>query len=490
MRAWLCAYAAALSLTGASAAAQSMQDMPGMQTPSQTRPAQPPQHRRRHHSAPQTAPAPSTPPAPPHEQEQPSQQAPNEMQSAPHSAPHMDDDQMQAMAHAQTPMGEAMRMSGALGPYAMSREASGTSWQPDAGAHEGVHIHNGAWMLMTHALINGVYDWQDGPRGGDKAFLAGMIMGMARRDFANGDALQLRAMLSPDPFMGASGYPLLFQTGETADGLTPLVDRQHPHDLFMELSASFSHRLSDADSVFVYAGLPGEPAFGPPAFMHRMSAMDSPEAPITHHWLDSDHVTFGVVTGGWVHGDWKLEASRFRGREPDQHRYDIETGDLDSSAVRVSWNPTQNWSLQASWADVASPEQLHPEQNETRWSASAIYTHALGEHGWWSATGAFGAKQRSDGVTLDAWLAEAALHPNQSWTVFTRAESIETDELAPGVHRVGRLSLGAIRDWRIHAHAVFGVGALVEAHFTPSALDASYDGEPLGAMGFVRLKIS
>ncbi len=154
-------------------------------------------------------------------------------------------------------------------------------------------------------------------------------MGMARRDFGNGDALQLRAMLSPDPLMGASGYPLLFQTGETADGVTPLVDRQHPHDLFMELSASYSHRLSGADSVFVYAGLPGEPAFGPPAFMHRMSAMDSPEAPITHHWLDSDHITFGVVTGGWVHGDWKIEASRFRGREPDQHRYDIETGALE-----------------------------------------------------------------------------------------------------------------------------------------------------------------
>ena len=114
----------------------------------------------------------------------------------------------------------------------------------------------------------------------------------------------------------------------------------------------------------------------------------------------------------------------------------------------------------------------------------------VGDGGWWSATGAFGRKQRSDGVTLDAWLAEAALHPNQSWTIFTRAETVETDELAPGVHSVARLSLGAIRDWRIHEHAVFGLGALVEAHFTPRALDTSYGGDPRGAMGFVRLKIS
>jgi hypothetical protein len=196
------------------------------------------------------------------------------------------------------------------------------------------------------------------------------------------------------------------------------------------------------------------------------------------------------VTGGWVHGDWKLEASRFHGREPDQHRYDIETGALDSTAARATWNPTPNWSLQASWADVHSPEQLQPDENETRWSASAIYTQQVGDHGWWSATGAFGRKQRSDGVALDAWLAEAALHPNERWTVFARAESVQTDELALGVHTVTRLSFGAIRDWRIHEHAVFGVGALIEDHLTPSALDASYDGDPLGAMGFVRLKIS
>jgi hypothetical protein len=403
-------------------------------------------------------------------------------------------DQMPHDQHGQDEHAARMAsMSGLFGPYAMGRDASGTAWQPDVSSHGGVHAHSGAWMFMGHALLNGVYVWQDGPRGDDKAFLAGMVMGAARRDFTNGDVLNFRAMLSPDPFMGASGYPLLFAAGETADGVEPLIDHQHPHDLFMELSASYSHRLGERSSVFVYGGLPGEPAFGPPAFMHRLSAMDSPEAPITHHWLDSTHITFGVVTAGFVHGDWKIEGSQFRGREPDEDRYDIETGELDSSAVRLSWNPSENWSLQASWADITSPEALEPDEDEERWSVSGIYTRSLGEHGWVSATLAFANKERSDGVSLDAWLGEAAWRPNDHWTVFARGEAIETDELGAVHHGpvedVQRLSLGAIRDWRINEHAVFGVGALVQQHFASDALEPLYDGDPQGAMGFVRLKI-
>ena len=203
-------------------------------------------------------------------------------------------------------------MKGFLGPYPMNREASGTSWQPDTSPHEGVHATLGEWMVMWHALINGVYDNQGGPRGDQKAFASGMVMGMAQRQLGDG-TLGFRAMLSPDPFMGARGYPLLFAAGETADGRTLLVDRQHPHDLFMELAGTYSYNLSAKSSVFIYAGLPGEPALGPPAFMHRTSGMDNPEAPISHHWLDSTHITFGVVTVGTVIDTWKIEASAFRG---------------------------------------------------------------------------------------------------------------------------------------------------------------------------------
>jgi hypothetical protein len=261
----------------------------------------------------------------------------------------------------------------------------------------------------------------------------------------------------------------------------------------MELSGSYTHKLSDEDALFVYAGLPGEPAFGPPAFMHRLSTMDSPEAPISHHWFDSSHITFGVLTAGWTHGDWKLEASRFRGREPDEDRYDIETGALDSNAVRLSWNPTDRVALQASWADIKSPEALEPDEDEERWSASGIYTQPLGEGAWWSTTLAFSNKERSDGVSLDAWLAESALHPNADWTLFARAERIETDELEGPAHgpvrNVARLSAGAIRDWTLAEHVTFGVGALASTHLAPEALEASYGGDPMGAMAFVRLKI-
>lgn len=400
---------------------------------------------------------------------------------------------MSAPGMAGMDMGGATMVAG-LGPYPMTREASGTSWQPDASQHEGIHLTSGKWAFMLHATLNGVYDNQDGPRGASKAFASGMVMGVAKRAFDDGDVVQLRGMLSPDPLMGPSGYPLLLATGETADGKTALVDRQHPHDLFMELSASYSHKLSDRDSVFVYGGLPGEPAFGPPAFMHRLSIMDSPEAPISHHWLDSTHITFGVVTAGFVHGDFKVEASRYRGREPDQHRYDIEVGALDSTAVRLSWNPTRTLSLQGSWTRQISPEQLEPAQNETKYSASAIYTLPIGQEEYWSTTAAFG-RRLSHGDTLDAYVLESAVKFDARWTVFARLESVGNNELlgavaghAP-VYTVGKASLGAIRDFPVARHVKFGVGGLYARNVVPAGLDAAYGGDRGGAMGFVRLKI-
>src|SRR5579872_1256355 len=188
-------------------------------------------------------------------------------------------------------------MPGALGNSPMSREASGTSWQPDASPMDGIMSMDGGWMTMVHGYVNQVYNHQGGPRGATENFSNSMLMLMANRRWGQ-DTLGLRSMLSLDPLMGKDGYPLLLQTGETADGVHPLVDRQHAHDLFMELSASWSHALDPSDSFFLYAGLPGEPALGPPAFMHRASGMDDPAAPIAHHWLDSTHIASGVVTAG------------------------------------------------------------------------------------------------------------------------------------------------------------------------------------------------
>src|SRR5690242_8231841 len=314
-----------------------------------------------------------------------------------------------------------MPATGILGNYPMTRDSSGTSWQPDNSSHNAIHAMAGDWMLMGHLVLTGVYDTQSGPRGDDKAFAEGMLMGAARRDLANGDTLNLRAMLSPDPFMGKSGYPLLLASGETANGATPLIDRQHPHDLFMELAASYAHPLDQLDSVFLYAGDPGEPALGPPAFMHRPSGMDIPDAPITHHWLDSTHITFGVVTGGFIHDDWKLEVSQFTGREPDQYRYDFDPIRLDSTSARLSWNPDPQWSLQASWGHLNSPEQLTPQLNENRTTASGTYVTGFAGGSTLATTLAWGLKQESDGTNLNGVLLEGE-YAIGWWTAFARGE--------------------------------------------------------------------
>ena len=361
---------------------------------------------------------------------------------------------------------EGHAMTGALGTYPMTREASGTAWQPDASEHSGLMIGEGDWTLMGHGVLNLVYDHQSSRRGDDKLFASGMLMGMARRPIGNG-TLQLKAMVSPDPLMGKSGYPLLLASGETANGTDRLIDRQHPHDFFMELSASLSQNIGPKSSVFLYGGLPGEPAFGPPAFMHREAIMDSPEAPISHHWLDSTHISFGVLTAGVVLDRFKVEVSRFNGREPDQHRWNIETGPLDSTSVRLSWNPTANLSLQGSWGHFEDPEQLEPGVDQKRWSASLLYAREIAPDWKLAGTLAWGRKTISDhGEQLkdDAYVAEASLKHRQ-WTIFGRGEVTENRELLDieehgPAFRVGKVSLGAVRDFRVAEHLSFGVGGL------------------------------
>jgi hypothetical protein len=387
-------------------------------------------------------------------------------------------------------------MKGFFGPYSMTREGSGTSWLPDTTPHEGIHGRYGEWSTMWHALFNLVYDNQGGPRGGQKTFLNGMVMGMAQRPVGEDGTFGLRAMLAPDPFMGKAGYPLLLASGETADGRTHLIDRQHPHDLFMELAATYSHKLSPTSSVFLYAGLPGEPALGPPAFMHRTGGMDIPEAPITHHWLDSTHITFGVVTAGLILDKWKMEASAFRGREPDQYRFDIEAPKLDSFSARVSWNPIPELSMQVSAGHLHSPEQLVPEVNEDRITASATYTQPFGNGNLWSTTAAWGRKILRPGETLDGFLLETAVILEKTYTLFARAESVDETELhheVPGLEgqilTVGKFSVGGIWDFYRTEHVKLGIGALVSRYWLPNELKPLYGTDPTSGMVFARLKV-
>ena len=447
-------------------------------------------------------PAPAPDPHAGHQMPAPEQAAPAQTPSADPHAGHDMTAPEQAPAPAEAHAGHDMSameghdMTGALGPYPMAREASGTAWQPDSSRHTGIHLASGDWSFMFHGNVDLVYSWQEEPRGDEKLFPAGMLMGVARRPIGNG-TLQFKAMLSPDPLMGKKGYPLLLASGETANGHDPLIDRQHPHDFFMELSASASQNIGPKTSLFLYGGLPGEPAFGPPAFMHRQSISASPEAPISHHWLDSTHITFGVLTAGLVHGNFKLEVSQFNAREPDEHRWNLETGRLDSTAVRLSWNPTANLSLQGSWGDFEEPEQLEPGVDQKRWSASGTYTRPMA-NGWWSTTLAWGRKSL-EGEDFDAFALESSVNW-KDWTLFGRGEITENNELLPHhddeeedhhgeAFRVGKVSLGLVRDFRLAQHLKFGVGGLYAFNFVPNELEEAYGGDPQGAMAFVRLKV-
>jgi hypothetical protein len=391
-----------------------------------------------------------------------------------------------------SPMAHAMQ--GMYGPYSMTREASGTSWQPDSTPHEGLMGMHGDWMTMLHGEANLIYDRQGGPRGDDKTFSTSMLMLMGQRPLGTG-TVGLRGMVSADPLMGKSGYPLLLQTGETADGRTPLIDRQHPHDLLMELAASYSVPVSQTGAAFLYAGLPGEPSLGPPAFMHRFSGADNPEAPITHHWLDSTHISFGVVTLGYIAGPVKLEGSVFRGREPDQYRYNVDTGKLDSAAVRLSYNPARDWSLQLSRGHIASPEALEPEVNVNRTTASVMYNRS-GRRSNWQTLLAWGRNAASTGTTTDAWLLESAVVIRDTHTIFARIERAEKNELfVPGaalaeeIFDVGKLSAGYLYDFPAGPHLRFGIGALASGYALPAALQPSYGSDPVSYMVFARVKI-
>lgn len=392
-------------------------------------------------------------------------------------------------SHDSSGMDHGLAMQGLLGPYAPSREGSGTSWQPEAAPHAGIHLSDtGDWMVMWHAKALGVLDSQSGPRGDSMAFATGMLMGMASRDLSGGGTLAFRSALSLDPFMGRRGYPLLLAAGETADGVTHLVNRQHPHELVMEMSASYSQKLSQSDSLFVYAGYPGEPALGPGAYMHRPSALDNPMTPISHHWLDSTHITFGVLTAGWVHDAWKVEVSQFTGREPDQYRFDFDEARFDSTAVRLSYNPSRNWSFQLSAGWLKSPEALHAADNEQRLTASASWYDNF-DFGALAVTAAIGNKRISDGDNMSAGLIEATWRPDENWSLFARGELIESGELVPepGIFRAGAFSLGLVRDFALDENFKIGLGGLYAFNFAPFSAIAPYGGGPRGAMAFIRL---
>ena len=354
----------------------------------------------------------------------------------------------------------------------------------------GLHVMAGDWMLMAHGTISAQYTDHSGPRGDDKAYVTSMAMLTATRETSFG-RIQVKSMLSLEPAMEPRGYPNLFATGETADG-EPLVDRQHPHDLFMELAARIDVNIGDQMSAFLYGGPVGEPALGPSAFMHRASAQYNPEPPITHHWFDSTHITYGVVTAGIASSLWQIEGSAFRGAEPDENRWDIEKPKLDSWSVRATLTPSPDWAFQVSFGDIKEPEATHPGEDEQRYTASAHYNSGRGL----SAMAAFSAKDRAPGRTLTAWLGEVSWDLDTRNTLFGRVENVANDELFPDhddplhdqTFRVTKFQAGYARRIPMGPFEL-ALGGSAAAYAAPSALNPWYGDSPLGYTLFGRLTL-
>ena len=395
--------------------------------------------------------------------------------------------------------GMDMHGAGQLGAYPATRDASGTAWMPDSSQHSGLHLMAGAWTVMAHGEATLVYDDQGGPRGHTETVVLSHLVLQAQRPLAGG-VLTLKGLFSLDPLIGQEGYPLLLQTGETADGVHRLIDRQHPHDLIGELAAAYSHPLGAGVSAFIYGGPAGEPALGPPVYLHRAAGFVDPETPITHHWLDSTHLVFGVVTGGLVHDGWKLEASSFKGREPDEHRYDIEAPALDSWSVRLSWNPAPDWALQISRGHLHSPEELEPDLDQDRTIASAVYNRAW-RGGTWQTVAAWGRMDEvsrfgGPALTTDAYLLESVLTRGRD-TVFGRVENVTKDEFFPigtsldgRLYNVTKLSVGYQRSFLLPHHLATDVGGLVSKYGLPQGLDGAYGSDPTSIMLFTRIRLA
>ncbi len=377
----------------------------------------------------------------------------------------------------------------------MHRFGSGTSWQPDSTPMYGAMRQSGDWHLMYHGAAFAAYDEQNGPRGDSKRILPNWAMAMGQRPVGDRNEWRLSAMLSLDPVtVGGEGYPLLFQTGETWND-EPLIDHQHPHNFFMELSAKYTRALTPDSAAFVYAAPVGEPALGPPAYAHRTFALDNPLAPIGHHWQDATHIAFGVVTLGYQRQSWQIEGSTFNGREPGENRYEIEPPEFDSFSGRLSYNPSPNWALQVSHAFLESPEVLHPGEDAHRTTASAMYNRPIGGRRNLQSTLVFG-RNTVGGADLDSLLLEGHLKTDGGWSYYARYEWIQKNAgelVLPStfpedeVFDLQQITLGVVRDLRSRGSLQWGIGFQASVSLTPDRLTPVYGNDPTGWLLFLRV---
>lgn len=382
---------------------------------------------------------------------------------------------------------------GILSTVPMSQEGSGTSWQPASTAMYAYHWQEDEWVFMLHGNIFIRYTRQGSDRGGKKFDAPNWFMGMAQYPIGADGQVMFRAMLSLDRMTeGGNGYPLLFQTGETWRGV-PLVDRQHPHDLFSELAVAYSHQFDENLSAFVYFGYSGEPALGPPVFMHRMSALNNPDAPISHHWQDATHIAFGVATIGVQFDNLKIDGSLFTGREPDENRFDFDKPRFNSYSGRISYNPADDIALQISSSFLKSPEALEPDNDVHRSTASILYNRPLGENHWWSSAFVWGQNKDDHAGAQNSFLLELQLRLGPT-AIYTRLENVQKPRREFGFtvnqdqkENVGEFSLGIKHFFAVIKGADISVGVQGTVYLKSSFFDQYYGRSPTSFQIFLAI---
>jgi hypothetical protein len=380
------------------------------------------------------------------------------------------------------------------------QQGSGTSLMPAAAPMEMRMFNAGTWHVMLHGVAFANHIQQSGPRGGDDTFSTNWVMVAASKEMWGG-AVQFRTMLSLEPAtIREKRYPLLFQTGETADGRA-IIDGQHPHDFFMELAVQYARPIGGGIG-YVYLAPHGDAALGPVAFPHRPSAAEIPQAVLSHHNQDSTHIASTVVTTGYRRGSLALEVSGFHGAEPDEGRWDIDFGPIDSWSTRLSWTPTPRFVAQVSHGELKKPEALEPG-DVARTTASVAYEHPFtNAHLSTSLVYGINHKKWFD-QRLDAYLGEALLHVGNRHWISTRFERVEKDELFPHTHSpirpvvppviptflVQSLLVGYTFDFWVRSPLRVGVGANYTLHDTPEALDPFYGEDPNSRTVFLRVRL-
>jgi hypothetical protein len=369
-------------------------------------------------------------------------------------------------------------------------DGSGTAWEPaSVPAHEWM-LMRGGWELMAHGVIFTDYNQQGGPRGEGKAESVNWGMLMEQHRLGRGTILvrqmsSAESLTSPHP-----GFPELFQTGETYHG-EPLVDHQHPHNVFAELSALYTLPLSEKISWELYGGPSAEPALGPVTYIHRTSDAELPLAPLSHHLQDSTHTSFGVVTTGLIIDRIKLEGSAFNGHEPNEERWSIQPAALDSWSVRGSVAPDRNWTAQYSIGHLDHPEALEP-WNQWRQTASVEYNRPLVSGNWATSLVWGRVHEIGTGIILNGYLLESTLNLLRRNYVFTRMELVDKNELFPPAeqpsYRIGAYTFGGTRDLVQNRAYQLGLGADVTVYSKPAALDAAYGNYPVSFQIFLRVR--